>query len=39
VFQVGITETCSDDADPVHYEPDEDDLSAHKEWCNVCPCV
>jgi len=39
VFQVGITETCSDDADPVLYEPDEDNLIAQREWCDVCPCV
>jgi hypothetical protein len=40
LFQVGIAETCSNDADPVLYESGENELIAQEEeWCDVCPCV
>jgi len=39
VFRVGITESCFEDADPSHFDCAKEDAVAHREWCDVCPCV
>jgi hypothetical protein len=39
VFRVGITESCFEDADPSLDDCAQDAAVAHREWCDVCPCV